>query len=108
MTTNNADLVLNQQTFEDASRDLNLLENRIKVLRTRLFEMLNDLKVGFDTPAGRKLIGASEANLLKPLEEQAAVIQLMSKTLADVKKGYSEVFVEYDRLAKKINSIANK
>ena len=66
--------------------------------------MLETLKTGFDTPAGRTFIKSCEGNLLEPIDRQKVVIDHISETLKEAKGEYTTIFKEYDSLNASIKS----
>ncbi len=101
---NSADVVIDDGAIVKAASDLDGLSQRLQTLRNDIEGMLNDLKAGFDTPAGRKFINSCENNLLTPLDQQKLVIDHISQNLQSVKTCYSSVFSEYQQLTSTISS----
>ena len=66
--------------------------------------MLDDLKTGFDTPAGRKFYDSCANGLLIPLIEQKIVIEHIADNLITAKNLYAPVFDEYRDIVNKLNS----
>ena len=92
------DMVLDEAAFEAAARDFEALGQRITDLNTKIEDMLETLKTGFDTPAGAKFIQSCENNLRQPMNDQMIVIKHISDTLREVKGKYQSVFNEYAAL----------
>lgn len=101
------DIVLDQEAFDKAISDFAALGVQLNKLRSDIEEMLNELKAGFDTPAGAKLINSCEENLFKPLDDQKLVLDHISKSLSDSKRLYESVFNEYESLQAAINQVNN-
>ena len=101
-------IVLDEEAFEKAIKDFEALGTKLQQLRTDIEDMLNQLKQGFDTPAGVKFINSCETNLYKPLDDQKLVIEHISKTLSDSKQKYESVFREYEKLQSAITKIETK
>ena len=99
------DIVLDEDAFQRASDDFLALGTQLEQLRTKIEEMLNTLKTGFNTPAGVKFINSCEANLFEPLDAQKLVIDHISETLLLSKQSYDSVFREYEALQSQINQI---
>ena len=98
------DVVLDDAAFEKAIADFSDLAVQLQSLRDDIVDLLDVLKKGFDTPAGRKIIRSCEDNLLQPLDKQKLVIDHISTTLNDVKTAYATVFTEYGTLNTTIQS----
>ncbi len=97
------DLLLDEEAFDKAVQQFADLGSRLQQLRTDIEEMLMHLKVGFDTPAGRKFLSSCEKNLLTPLDDQKLVLDHISTTLLESKQAYTAVFQEYENLQAAIN-----
>ncbi len=98
------DVLLDDSAFSKAISDFAELAVKIQSLRDDVEGLLEMLKKGFDTPAGRKFVNSCENNLLEPLDRQKLVIEHISSTLNDVKGEYSTVFTEYQSLNNTIRS----
>lgn len=101
------DIILDESAFDTAIQDFDALGMQLKKLKTDIEDMLNDLKKGFDTPAGRKFIASCEKNLSKPMEAQELVLKHISTTLSESKQAYESVFREYETLQTAINQVNN-
>lgn len=99
------DMILDEEAFRKASNEFADLVTRMNQLRAEIDGMLNDLKHGFDTPAGHRFIHSCENALLTPMEQQALTIQHVSKMLSDCIDRYRDVFDEYRVLQSKINRV---
>ncbi len=97
------DIVLEEEAFDEAIKEFAALSLKLQALRVQIQEMLDILKAGFDTPAGRKFLASCEENLYQPLDAQKIVLDHISTTLQDSKKAYSSVFREYEELQTAIN-----
>ena len=98
------DILIDEDAFIKASKDLAALSGRIDTLRNEIAAMLDTLKKGFDTPAGRKFYNSCNAVLLKPLDDQKLVLDHISQVLLTSKTQYQSVFDAYNDLN---NSILN-
>lgn len=92
------DIVLDEAAFDKAIEEFAVLGVKLQTLRTEITTMLDILKAGFDTPAGRKFLASCEENLYQPLDAQKIVLDHISRTLRDAKTAYSSVFQEYEAL----------
>ena len=99
------DIVLDEEAFQQAIQDFNGLNKQLQQLRNDIEEMLDDLKTGFDTPAGRQFIASCRDNLLKPLDDQKLVLDHISETLEQSERAYRPVFDEYEALNNAIKGI---
>ena len=97
------DIVLDEAAFHTAISDFADLSVQLQQLRTDIEDMLNILKTGFDTPAGRKFLNSCEKNLFEPLDAQKLVLDHISTTLSESKQAYESVFREYEALQSAIN-----
>lgn len=99
------DIVLDEAAFQTAIEEFAALSDQLQQLRNEVEDMLNALKAGFDTPAGRKFINSCEQNLYKPLDDQKLVLDHISTTLLESKQKYDSVFREYEALQAVINQV---
>ncbi|RHQ57359.1 hypothetical protein DWY36_12885 [Firmicutes bacterium AF25-13AC] len=97
------DIVLDEEAFQTAGNEFKTLSADMESLKAEVDEMLQLIKIGFDTPAGAKFIQSCQTTLIKPLEDQRLVITHISDTLTDAKKQYASVFQEYEQLNQSIN-----
>ena len=98
------DILLDEEAFTTAASEFEQLAGKIESLRREIEEMLNGLKTGFDTPAGRKFVQSCESTLLDPLEKQRIVVEHISQNLGTAKSMYQSVFDEYREVAQLMNS----
>jgi uncharacterized protein YdcH (DUF465 family) len=96
-------ILLDQEEFNKASNDLAQLSGDLAVLRGKVELMLDTLKSGFDTPAGRKFHKSCEANLITPLNKQKLVLDHISEVLRTANTRYQSVFDAYQELNNAIN-----
>ena len=101
------DIVLDQEAFSKASKDLAVLSKRLEDLDREIGEMMSELERGFNTPAGRKLVKACKNNLSKPMKDQKAVLKHISTTLTDVQNMYAALFREFEGLNKALSGFNN-
>ena len=99
------DIVLDEEAFVTAISRFSALEGQMKSLQIEIEDMLNILRQGFDTPAGRKLIGSCEERLFEPIKAQALVLAHISTTLQQSKQAYESVFRAYEELQMTINQV---
>ena len=99
------DIVLDDNAFSTAANEFADLSSKLQALRNEVEEMINTLKVGFDTPAGRQFISSCEANLYEPLDAQKLVLDHISETLRNSMEAYESVFREYDSLQSYVQNL---
>lgn len=101
----NRDITLDQDEFETTSIKLAQLSKDMNDLKKEIQGLLDDLKEGFNTPAGKKFFKAYGKTLIEPMGQQVIVIDHISKNLNEAKQLYSSVFEEYRALNSSINNI---
>lgn len=101
------DIILDEAAFNAAIADFVKLSEQLQNLRTELQNMINDLKEGFDTPAGAKFFKLYEDKLLKPMADQKLVLDHISTTLIEAKTAYNQVFSGYSELQETIDQLAD-
>lgn len=97
------DILIDEEVFETASKDFEELAEYILALRKEILDMLEDLRTGFDTPAGRKFYQSCAYGLANPLNQQAIVVRHISQNLKQAKNMYQSVFDEYREIVQYIN-----
>lgn len=102
------DLIIDEEAFDKAVEDFSQLSSKLQALRTDVEEIVNGLKTGFDTPAGRLFINSCEKNLFEPLDAQKIVLDHISSSLKEARQTYSSVFDEYDSFQTTIKESGNK
>lgn len=96
-------MVIEEEAFNTAANEFDELSGKIDSLIKDINEMLNDLKTGFDTPAGHKFINSCESTLLEPLDQQKIVITHISENLKTARTMYQSVFDEYREVVQAMN-----
>ena len=92
-------IVIDEEVFDrNAAKLQELVEDIIK-LRDDVIDMLDTLRDGFDTPAGRKFMGLCRDQVIEPLTAQKIVISQISDNLKAAKNGYQSVFEEYRQMS---------
>ena len=99
------DMVLDQEAFNQAVQRFNELSERMTTLQTKISDDLNNLRTGFDTPAGKKFFDVCGTKLLDPMRDQALIIQHVAENLKMAKTSYDSVFQEFSEVN---NSIRNQ
>ncbi len=102
------DIILDEEAFQAASDDFAALSGRLQRLDEEIEDMLVTLQSGFDTPAGRKFVEGCRKNLRQPMNDQKAVIEHISQTLAEVQRMYTKVFGEYEEMNAAIRAYQHK
>ena len=99
------DILLDEEAFDKAAGKMTILSKDMKALKTDINNLLEELKTGFDTPAGDKFLKSCEEGVLKALEDQANVIEHVSGNLKTARQSYKSVFEEYRDLNRMIGQI---
>lgn len=94
----NKDILLDNEAFIVAAGRLDELSKNMQELRKEISNLLEELKVGFDTPAGKKIYNSCRNNLLQPMDDQVRVISHVSENLLNAKNSYQSVFNEFEAL----------
>ncbi len=92
-------IVIDDEVFSRNAEQLQELINDVKTLVTNVNDMLLQLSIGYNTPAGRKLLNSCKMHIIVPLVEQELVISQVMKNLEIAKNGYQSVFEEYKQLS---------
>ncbi len=92
------DIYLDEDAFQAAVDEYAKLTEDMKNLRQRISGLLDGLREGFDTPAGKAFFESCGSNLLQPLDDQLRVLQHVSDNLRNSKQKYQSVFDEYKLL----------
>jgi uncharacterized protein YukE len=98
------DIILDEEAFKTASDRLKILSDDMQKLKKRIETLMAELRKGFDTPAGEKFFELCGSNLIKPLDDQAHVIEHVAQNLQDARNSYSSVFYEYQTLNSAISN----
>lgn len=101
------DIVLDDEEFQKASQSLTSLSVRLETLKNKVSKSLDNLRSGFDTPAGHKFFELCENKLLDPMDDQAEVIKHVAKNLNKAKNSYQSIFDEFAQLNASIKNINN-
>ncbi|MBR1481563.1 MAG: hypothetical protein IJ598_01200 [Ruminococcus sp.] len=96
-------ILIDEEEFAVAANSFRELSQEVRALHKDVSDMLNDLRTGFDTPAGRKFYNSCYAGLLLPLIEQVTVIEHIADNLTTAKNMYAPVFDEYRDLVNDLN-----
>ena len=93
------DLLLSKDAFTQASRELQTKCEELKTLRANIKASFEQLRIDWDTDAGRKFFERFESDLMKNLEDYSKVFEYMSKNLSTASAKYEEVFRAADAVA---------
>ncbi|MDR1640959.1 MAG: hypothetical protein LBT59_14790 [Clostridiales bacterium] len=99
------DILLDDSAFDTAVSEFRKLSDEMAKLKAEIEAALESLKKGFDTPAGEKFISTYRESLLKPLNEQATVLEHVSQVLNEAKTSYQSVFESYKTINTYINNV---
>lgn len=100
-----SDIIIDEEAFRHAVSDFDSLIQSIDGLKNQITDMLNTLRTGMDTPAGRKFMSSCNGCLLEPIEQQKIVISHIAEALSISVEKYSDVFEGYERLQTTLNKI---
>ena len=97
-------IIIDEEELTVAANSFRELTQEVNALHKDIETMLNDLKTGFDTPAGRQFYNSCAEGLLKPITEQVIVIEHIADNLVQAKNIYSPVFDEYREIVTKLSN----
>lgn len=100
------DIVLDQEAFQRASQEFDVLSQDLQTLRSDIEKMLTEIAKGFDSPAGKKFIQSCKDHLLQPLDDQKIVLDHVVANLQMCKNEYQTVFDGYRELNAAIQNMA--
>lgn len=86
------DLIIDQSVLENASNELSSKCQDLRKLRTNLENSFAQLKIEWDTDAGKVFFDRFENDLLRNLEKYSTVFEYMSTNLITSMRKYEEVF----------------
>lgn len=86
------DLMIDQTAFEQASNELRSKCQELRELRRSIETSFAQLKLEWDTDAGKVFFNRFENDLLKNLEKYSTVFEYMSTNLITSMHKYEEVF----------------
>lgn len=93
-------ILIDEEALKSASDELSGISQEMQQLKKDLLSLLDDLKTGFDTPAGRKFYNSCNTGLLTPIDQQAKVMAHIAENLELAKNMYQSVFDEYREIVK--------
>jgi len=88
-------IVIDEEALNKAGQDFLELCGKIDALLMDVTNMLEALKSGFDTPAGRTFMKSCENCLLEPIQQQKIVVTHIAENLLMAKNMYQSVFTDY-------------
>ena len=97
-------IIIDEEELNRAANSFRELTQEVNALHKDIESMLNDLKTGFDTPAGRKFYKSCADGLLTPITEQVIVIEHIADNLIAAKNIYAPVFEEYRGIVNKLGT----
>jgi len=94
------DIVLDDNAFYTASRDMAILKSDTDNLKTKLEEMYAELAEALETPAGEVAAAIHKDILIKPIEDMILIISHISTTLEEIAGTgyYKDVFIKFEEL----------
>jgi len=93
------DLILDKEAFATSSRELKEKCEELNALRTNIKASFEQLRIDWDTDAGKKFFERFETDLIKNLEDYSKVFEHMSNNLSAASMKYEEVFNAADAVA---------
>lgn len=93
------DLLLNQEAFAQASRELKKERENLEILRANIVESLAQLELDWDSDAGKQFFLRFQEDLIKNLDRYIIVFEYMSQNLSTASQKYEEVFRAADAVA---------
>ena len=91
-------IVIDEEAFDRAVEEMKALEDDVRKLEKDVLEMMDLLREGFNTPAGRKFINACFSYVYNPVYMQRKVISQIYENLLTAKQGYRSIFADYKNL----------
>lgn len=94
------DIVLDENAFTTASKEMADLVTRTTALRDNLQSLYEAVQKALDTPAGHALTFTATNVLLQPINDLLAVVEHTSSTLNQIigTGYYKDVFVKFEEL----------
>lgn len=99
MGFNNDVLMMDEEAFLQASKDMGIKCSELGQFRKDLTVSFAQLKKDWDSDAGKKFFERFENDLLNNLDKYALVFEHMSKNLSTASQKYEEVFRAADAVA---------
>ncbi|MDR1320318.1 MAG: WXG100 family type VII secretion target [Gracilibacteraceae bacterium] len=93
------DLLLDQDAFKQASRELQAKCDELTTLRANISASFEQLRKDWDSEAGNQFFARFESDLMHNLENHVKVFDYMSKNLSTAVQKYEEVFRAADTVA---------
>ena len=94
-----ADLLLDKDAFSKASKEMKAKCEELKTLRAEIKASFDQLRIDWDSDAGKKFFARFENDLIKNLDDYSKVFEYMSKNLSTSLQKYEEVFKAADTVA---------
>lgn len=95
-------ILLDDVKLTEAAKEMTDIASDLTKLKNQIQELLNNMKSGYDTPAGRKFQEVCSEGLLKLFDDQIAVINHVAENLNTAQTQYQSVFEEYRTLNNKL------
>ena len=86
------DLYIDDDAFSSASLKLENCQNHLSQLHNDIVNAFEQLKMDWDSDAGKQFFNKFENDLLKNLSQYEKVFEYMSKNLSTASDKYDEVF----------------
>ena len=99
-----SEILIDEEELQKAHNDFMELAAKAKSLLKDIEQLNEEIKTGFDTPAGKIFYNSYKDCLCEPLNQQIIVIKHIAENLVTAKSMYQSVFDEYRDLVNTINS----
>ena len=94
-----SDLYLNKDAFTQASNELKIKCEELKMLQSDIKSSFEQLKNDWNSDAGKKFFEKFEGDLINNLKKYSIVFEHMSENLSTASQKYDEVFRAADAVA---------
>lgn len=94
------DLYLDKDAFVAASKELRDKCEELKKLKTNIRQSFEQLKIDWDSDAGKKFFDKFENDLITNLDKYSTVFEYMSNNLSIASGKYDDVFRAADAVSK--------
>jgi uncharacterized protein YukE len=93
------DLLLDQDAFMQASKELEVKRQELALLRASMVASFEQLRKDWDSDAGKRFFARFETDLIQNIDKYETVFEYMSKNLLIASQKYEEVFRAADAVA---------
>ena len=90
-----AEILIDEEELQKAHNDFLELAQKAQSLLRDIEQLNEEMRTGFDTPAGHKFYNSYKDCLCEPLNQQIIVIEHIAENLTTAKNMYQSVFDQY-------------